>query len=53
MTHKEVKELIDEILDAYEYEFPTMGGPVDKFITQIIPNIIRNYEEKPLRNDEE
>jgi hypothetical protein len=31
-----------QIIETYEYEFPTASGAFDEFVTKIIPNIINN-----------
>src|SRR5574344_1113204 len=31
-----------QIIETYEYEFPTARGAFDEFVTKIIPNIINN-----------
>ena len=31
-----------QILETYEYEFPTASGAFDEFATRIVPNIINN-----------
>lgn len=33
-----------QIMDVYEYEFPTASGTFDEFVTRIIPNVINNAE---------
>lgn len=46
------KELIREILDVYEHEYPTASGDFDKFVTLVIPNIINRApttDAEPIR----
>ena len=31
-----------EILETYEYEYPTASGAFDEFVSRIVPNIISN-----------
>lgn len=32
---------IKELLDVYEYEYPTASGAFDEFVCQIMPNVLR------------
>lgn len=31
-----------QLLECYEYEYPTASGAFDEFATRIVPNIIKN-----------
>lgn len=42
MKLKDADALIKEIIETYEYEYPTATGAFDKFVTMLIPNIINN-----------
>ena len=47
------EEAIKEILDVYEYEYPTASGAFDHFVTHMIPNILNNLpsvDAEPVRN---
>lgn len=49
----DAKEAIKEILDAYEYEYPTASGAFDHFVTTVIPNILNNaptVDAEPVRH---
>ena len=35
-------EMKRQIIETYEYEYPTASGAFDEFVTKIIPNIINN-----------
>ena len=39
----DANKVLKEILDTYEYEFPTASGAFDEFITQVIPNIFESH----------
>lgn len=36
------EEAIKEILNVYEYKYPTASGAFDHFVTHMIPNILKN-----------
>lgn len=36
------KVAIEQILDVYEYEFPTASGMFDEFATKIVPNVLKS-----------
>lgn len=36
------QEAIKEIIETYEYEFPTASGAFDEFATKIVPNVLKN-----------
>ena len=36
------QDAINNIIEVYEYEFPTASGAFDEFVTAIMPNILRN-----------
>lgn len=36
------ENLLRDIIETYEYEFPTASGGFDEFVTNILPNIIKN-----------
>lgn len=45
-------EATKEILDVYEYEYPTASGAFDHFVTHMVPNILRNLptvDAEPVR----
>ena len=47
------EEAIKEILDVYEYEYPTASGAFDHFVTHMIPNILKNIptvDAEPVRH---
>lgn len=47
------EEAIKEILDVYEYEYPTASGAFDHFVTHMIPNILKNMpivDAEPVRH---
>ena len=49
-------KLKKEILDCYEYEFPTASGAFDEFVPVIIPSIINNaptYDGMEVRKNEQ
>ena len=37
--------LYKQIYEAFDYEFPTVGGAFDDFVRRIIKNIINNQDE--------